>query len=141
MEKALADELKAEFISSEIEAANQASALDFMSEEELEDELEILNCFETWLEAFISDYALDCSHSLINEEEEEMVRAYWFSKGMEDTFVVLNPSFQIKGFDPDIPLPLLAQVVDSIERLRTMLIDIVSGDGEREIKKWREDGR
>ena len=141
MEKALADELKAEFISSEIEEANYASALNFVSEEELEDELEILNCFETWLEAFISDYALDCSHSLINEEEEEMVRSYWFSRGMEDTFVVLNPSFQIKGFDPDIPLPLLSQIADQIENLRTMVVNMVSGDGEREIKKWREDGR
>ena len=60
---------------------------------------------------------------------------------MEDTFVVQNPSFQIKGFDPDIPLPLLAQIAEQIENLRTMVADMVSEDGEREIKKWREDGR
>ena len=141
MEKAFADELKQEFSSSEIEAANQIGALELMSQEELDDSLVVLDCFAEWLEATISDYALDCTHTLINEEDEEMVRSYWFSRGMEDTFVVLNPSFQIKGFDSDIPLPLLAQVAESIERLRTMLTDIVSGDGEREIKKWREDGR
>ena len=141
MEKAYADEMKAEFVSSEKEASNKKSALEFMSEEELEDVLEILQRFGDWLEEYISDYALDCSHTLIDEESEDIVRTYWFSKGMEDTFVVLNPSFQIKGFDPDIPLPLLAQVAESIERLRTMLTEIVSGDGEREIKKWREDGR
>ena len=137
MEKALADELKAEFISSDIEAANQSNALDLMSAEELEGELELLNCVETWLEVFIADYALDCSHTLIDEDEKEMVRAYWFSKGMEDTFVCINPRFQVKGFDPDIPLLLLSQVAEHLERLRTML----TGEGEREIKKWREDGR
>ena len=137
MEKALADELKAEFISSDIEAANQSNALDLMSEEELEDELEILNCFETWLEVFISDFALDCSHTLIDEDEKEMVRAYWFSKGMEDTFVCINPRFQIKGFDSDIPLLLLSQVAEHLDKLQTML----TGEGEREIKKWRNDGR
>tara|TARA_B100000003_G_scaffold129839_1_gene116395 strand:+ start:180 stop:602 length:423 start_codon:yes stop_codon:yes gene_type:complete len=137
MEKALADELKAEFISSDIEAANQSNALDFMSEEELEGELEMLNCFETWLEAFISDFALDCSHTLIDEDDKEMVRSYWFSKGMEDTFVCINPRFQIKGFDPDIPLPLLSQVAEHLDKLQTML----TSDGEYEIKKWRTDGR
>ena len=141
MEKALADELKAEFISSEIEEANCASALNFMSEEELEDELEILNCLETLLEALIADYALDCSHTLVNEEEEEMVRSYWFSKGMEDTFIVLNASFQIIGFDPDIPLPLLAQVAEGLEETKTKVMEILSHEGESETKKWREDGR
>ena len=137
MEKALADELKAEFISSDIEAANQSNALDLMSAEELEGELELLNCVETWLEVFIADYALDCSHTLIDEDEKEMVRAYWFSKGMEDTFVCINPRFQIKGFDADIPLLLLSQVAEHLEKLRTML----TSEGEREIKKWRTDGR
>ena len=141
MEKALADELKAEFISSEIEEANHVSALNFMSEEELEDELEILNCLETLLEEFISDYALDCSHTLVNEEQEEMVRSYWFSKGMEDTFIVLNASFQIIGFDPDIPLPLLAQVAEGLDEIKTKVIEVISHEGDSEIKKWREDGR
>ena len=141
MEKACADEMKAEFISSETEALNQKSTLEFMSEEELEDALEILQRFGDWLEEHISDYALDCSHTLIDEEREEMVRTYWFSKGMEDTFVVLNASFQIRGFDPDIPLPLLAQVVQGLDELKTKVFEIIADEGESELKKWRSDGR
>ena len=71
---AFADDLKQEFSSSEIEAANQIGALELMSQEELDDSLVVLDCFAEWLEATISDYALDCTYTLINEEEEEMVR-------------------------------------------------------------------
>jgi len=141
MEKAYADEMKAEFVSSEKEASNKKSALEFMSEEELEDALEILQRFGDWLEEYISDYALDCSHTLIDEESEDIVRTYWFSKGMEDTFVVLNASFQIRGFDPDIPLPLLAQVAEGLDELKTKVLEIIADEGESELKKWRTDGR
>ena len=141
MEKACADEMKAGFISSETEALNKKSALEFMTEEELEDALEILQGFEEWLEEFISDYALDCSHTLIDEEEKDLVRTYWFSRGMEDTFVVLNASFQIRGFDPDIPLPLLAQVVQGLDELKTKVLEIIADEGSSETEKWRTDGR
>ena len=141
MDKVFADTLKAKFVSSEIEDANKVCALNFMSEEDLQDALEILEGFGEWLEEFISDYALDCTHTHIDEESEDIVRTYWFSKSMEDTFVVLNASFQIRGFDPDIPLPLLAQVAEGLEETKTKVMEILSHEGESKTKKWREDGR
>ena len=141
MDKVFTDALKAEFVSSEKEEANKVCALNFMSEEDLEDALEILEGFGEWLEEFISDYALDCTHTHIDEESEDIVRTYCFSKGMEDTFVVLNASFQIRGFDPDIPLPLLAQVVQGLDELKTKVLEIIADEGESELKKWRTDGR
>ena len=97
MEKAFADELKQKYSSSEIEAANQIGALDLMSQEELDDSLVVLDCFAEWLEATISDYALDCTHTLINEEEEEMVDVLvqsWYGR----YFCSPEPKFSNQGF-------------------------------------------
>ena len=133
MKKEEADVLKREFN----EGTSEEDALNFMSSESLEESQMVLDFLEKYLGTAITDYCLDESYDLLDTDQGDLVRTLWFSRGMEDTFVCINPRFQIKGFDADIPLLLLSQVAEHLEKLRTML----TSEGEREIKKWRTDGR
>lgn len=138
MRKEEADLIKAEFYQEEAEDELKVTCLGFMSEEDMQGALAHLDCFGIWLENCISDFSLDCSHTLVDTEDEDLVRTYWFSKGMQDTFICLNPTFQIRGFDPEIPLQLIAQVADC---LATVKEEIEQARKENHRKKWRTDGR
>ena len=113
MRKQEADAIKEEFIGD----LDHKDALRLMSEEELEDSLSILNLIEHWLGASINDYSLDVSHDLLDTEEERLIRTFWFSKGLEDSFVSVSPSGTIAALDADIPMLLLAQVAQSLHDL------------------------
>ena len=133
MNKQVADELKQKLAADH----EYEDAFELLGEEQTVLALARLDAATAVLESDISSWCLDHEHDLLDTEEKTLCRVYWFSKGMEDTFVCINPRFQIKGFDSDIPLLLLSQVAEHLDKLQTML----TGEGEREIKKWRTDGR
>jgi hypothetical protein len=65
--------------------------------------------------AEISDFALDRKDILWSEEDGELVCAYWFSRGMEDTCIVLNIKGGILAIESSFPKRLLRQISEILE--------------------------
>ena len=114
MKKETADVLKREFNST----PGTEDVLEYMSEETAEESSEILEFLEKHLEQEITDYCLDESFDLIDTDESDLIRTLWFSRGMEDTYILLTTDGGIKTMDPEIPMGLLAQVATALEKLR-----------------------
>ena len=114
MKKETADVLKQEFNST----PGTEDALEYMSEETAEESTEILDFIDKHLEQEITDYCLDESFDLIDTDEADLIRTLWFSRGMEDTYVLLTTDGGIKTMDPEIPMGLLAQVATALEKIR-----------------------
>ena len=113
MRKEEADVLKREFKTE----TTSADALEFMEKEDVQKNEFVLDFLETHLQASISDYSLDETCTLVDNENCCLVRTYWFSKGMIDTCICINPDGQIAGMDPEIPMRLLAQVATELGHL------------------------
>ena len=95
-----------------------ADPLDYMSQQDLENDLECLELIKEWLSEGITNYSLDTTHDLIDEDQEQMIRVFWFSRGLTDTFVCLDSGGNLTAFDPDISYELLGEVCLSIDQLR-----------------------
>ena len=63
----------------------------------------------------ISDFALDRKDILWCEEDGEVVCAYWFSRGMEDTCIVLDIRGGILAMESSFPKRLLRQISEILE--------------------------
>ena len=113
MKKEDADLVKAEYS----ESTSSAQVLEFMERKDMQQNEFALDFLEMHLLASISDYSLDDTCTLIDDENCCLVRTYWFSKGMNDTFICINPEGQIAGMDPEIPMRLLAQVATELGHL------------------------
>ena len=61
---------------------------------------------------------MDESVDLIDTDESDPIRTLWFSRGMEDTYILLTTDGGIKTMDPEIPMGLLAQVATALDDLR-----------------------
>ena len=114
MKKETADVLKQEFNST----PGTEDALKYMSQETVKDSTEILEFLEKYLEQEITDYCLDESFDLIDTDESDLIRTLWFSRGMEDTYILISTDGGIKTMDPEIPMGFLAQVATALEKLR-----------------------
>lgn len=114
MKKSVADAIKAEVKS----VPDNDLYLQYMSKEEVERLLSNLSVFQLLFDIEITDYALDCHHDLFDSDEEGIVRAYWFSKGMEDHFICLSGDGEIESLSDEFPYDLLSQIsilMDSLE--------------------------
>jgi len=112
MNKKDADEVKAEYNK---EHAYEL-ALEFLSRDELEYQLSLLDLVEAVLEEAFPEYSLDTKHDLIDAEENLIVRVLWFSKGMKDYFLCINGEGAVVGYDTDIPSRLLGGSIKSISK-------------------------
>lgn len=63
----------------------------------------------------IYDFALDRKDILWWEEGGEAVCAYWFSRGMEDTYIVLDIRGGILAMESSFPKRLLRQISEILE--------------------------
>ena len=113
MKKEDADLLKAEFN----EGTPSAVVLEYMEEDDVRSDEEVLDFLERHLQAVISDYSLDESCTLLDEDKSCLVRSYWFSRGMVDTFLCITPDGKIVGMDPEVPMSLLSQVAGELGKL------------------------
>ena len=116
MKKDAADVLKYKFHND----MTNSDPLNYMCKEVLQDSTQILFFLEKYLEREISDYSLDESYDLIDTEEGNLIRAFWFSRGMEDTYICLSPLGEIKGIDREFPNGLLSQVTTVLEDIEAM---------------------
>ena len=110
MNKADADKVKSSFN----HPVNYRDCIGLMTQQDVDSCIKNLDLFKTLFELEINDYSLDDTHDLIDEESEIIVRAFWFSKGMEDYFVCIRGDGLFKYASEGIPYELLMQVSEAM---------------------------
>ncbi len=91
------------------------AAVELIGEKDLLKCLDLLTQIQVRLEESISDYALDLVHDLLDDETPQIVRVYWFSKGMQDYYLCIDGTGLIRALDPLIPDRLFDQVARTLD--------------------------
>jgi hypothetical protein len=86
-------------------------ALSFFSLEELQKFLNLLNNLQVVLASEIADYSLDLVHDLLDDETPQIVRTYWFSRGMWDYYLCIDGTGMVRMLDSEMPTRLLNQII------------------------------
>lgn len=94
-----------------------------MTQEEKMSYKDALDCITHMLEKEISNYALTEIEDLDDEEEDIMLRAHKFSRGMNEYWVVSSPMGHIRYTERDTPKNLIVQINNIAVN---MLLDCVS---------------
>ena len=113
MNKKNADKVKSKF---SIEHQYQ-EALGHLTPEELDSALTTLNTIQAALEHRISDYAIDLTHDLLDDETPQIVRTFWFSKGMWDYYFCIDGTGMIRAMDQLIPNHLFDQIMSALDSI------------------------
>jgi hypothetical protein len=111
MNKKNADRVKSKF---SVEHQYQ-EALRHLSPEQLEGALDLLKTIQAALEQGISDYAIDLTHDLLDDETPQIVRTFWFSKGMRDYYFCIDGTGMIRGIEQAMPNHLLDQIISALD--------------------------
>ena len=114
MNKKNADKVKSKF---SFEHQYQ-QALEYLTPEQFESALSVLDAIQEALEEGISDFAIDLVHDLLDDETPQIVRTFWFSKGMRDYYFCIDGTGMIRAIEQEMPNHLLDQilrVLDSID--------------------------
>ena len=86
------------------------SKLDKRPKEEIQQDLAALDVIEKLLEAEISSFALENPENLYDEEGEEIIRKFEFSRGMKTHQCVIGPDGWIIWISHKFPAPLLQEI-------------------------------
>ena len=84
-----------------------------MTKQEQKEWIYALDYVTKKIETEVSNYALDKHEDLYDEEDEWMVRALFWSRGMNDYEMVITPYGQLKWSNPKTPRHLLVQVLNA----------------------------
>lgn len=90
-------------------------ALQLFSKEQLQTFLSALDAFETLLSSSITDYSLDLVHDLLDDETPQIVRTYWFSRGMRDYYLCIDGTGMVRMLDPEMPTRLFNQIIEVLD--------------------------
>jgi hypothetical protein len=85
-----------------------------MTEAEKRSFAEMLDVLQAILEEEITNYSLEFTEDVNDEENDWISRVLWFSRGNKEFFVVLTPYGEILASHKRIPRELLAQIANSI---------------------------
>jgi hypothetical protein len=113
MNKKNAEKIKTKF---SIEHQYQ-EALGYLTPKQLENTLSVLNVAQGALEKSISDYAIDLTHDLLDDETPQIVRTFWFSKGMKDYYFCIDGTGMIRAMDQSIPNQLFDQIISALDSI------------------------
>jgi hypothetical protein len=91
------------------------TAVELIGERDLQKTLDLLDQIQISLEKSISDYALDLVHDLLDDETPQIVRVYWFSKGMRDYYLCIDGNGLIRALDRQMPDRLFDQVIGTLD--------------------------
>ena len=61
---------------------------------------ELLDFLQVQLDHQISNWAIDATEDLFDEDNNETCRSFWFSVGPCQTVIVIAPTWEIKFFKP-----------------------------------------
>ena len=115
MRKEDADRYKAEEDAADDDLDSLEEPLDYFSEEELAAAINRLNCLTEVLEDEVSDFALDKTSDYLDSSRPEMVRSFWWSKGMSDYIIFIDSSYQFRGYGQDgVPEELITTIANTI---------------------------
>ena len=111
MRKKSADTLKSKFaIKHQYE-----DALKLLTSEQVEGALTLLDSIQEVLEISISDYALDLTHDLLDDETPQIVRTFWFSKGLRDYYLCIDGTGLIRAVEDKMPDQLFDQIMSALD--------------------------
>jgi len=91
------------------------SAIELLGNQRVLEHIEYLDKLESALAYSISDYALDVCHDLLDDETLQLVRVYWFSKGMRDYYLCIDGSGLIRAVDDEMPDLLFHQITSLLD--------------------------
>lgn len=111
MNKTTADALKTKYgIEHQYE-----DALKLLTPGQLDNSLTLLNAIQDALETSISDYALDLTHDLLDDETPQIVRTFWFSKGLRDFYLCIDGTGLIRAIEDKMPDLLFDQIMSTLD--------------------------
>ena len=85
-----------------------------MTEVEKRSFVEMLDALQLTLEEEITNFSLDSIEDLNDEENDWVSRVLWFSRGVNEFFVVLTPYGVIRASHKRIPRDLLIQITNAV---------------------------
>ena len=101
-----ADRIKCNYtVEHQYEAANE-----LLGNQSVLEHLKYLDKIESSFTRGISDYALDLCHDLLDDETPQIVRVYWFSKGMRDYYLCIDGTGLIRAVDEEMPDSLFDRI-------------------------------
>jgi len=115
MKKTNADRIRQKFTPHQ----NYQDALCHLSPDQLRDSLQHLNTLQAALERSISDYALDLTHDLLDDETPQIVRTFWFSKGIRDYYLCIDGTGLIRAIENTMPNLLFDQIMSALDPFYT----------------------
>lgn len=92
-------------------------ALNLLTSEQVEDALTLLNSVQDALEISISDYALNLTHDLLDDETPQIVRTFWFNKGINDYYLCIDGTGLIRAIEGKMPDLLFDQIMSTLDAL------------------------
>ena len=113
MKKKNADKVKIKF---SVEHQYQ-EALRHLTPEELDSALTTLNTIQAALGHGISDYAIELTHDLLDDEKPQIVRTFWFSKGIRDYYFCIDGTGMIRAVEQAMPNHLLDQIMSALDSI------------------------
>jgi hypothetical protein len=113
MNKKNADKVKSKF---SIEHQYQ-EALGHLTPEELDNALTTLNTIQAALEHGISDYAIELTHDLLDDETPQIVRTFWFSKGIRDYYFCIDGIGMIRAIEQAMPNHLFDRIMSALDSI------------------------
>jgi hypothetical protein len=75
--------------------------------------IELLDLLQQQFEICISNYALDRYEDLNDQDYEQVVRVLYFSRGVDEPWIVITPYGHIRATSKSFPLDLLVQIVNT----------------------------
>ena len=115
MNKKNADRIKTKFSSEH----QYQEALKILTQQQLNDALTLLQSLQDALETSISDYALELTHDLLDEETPQIVRTFWFSKGLQDYYICIDGTGLIRALEDAMPDRLFDQIMNTLDLFYT----------------------
>ena len=115
MNKKNADKVKSKF---SIEHQYQ-EALEHLTPDQLDNALSVLNAIQKALEEGISDFAIDLTHDLLDDETPQIVRTFWFSKGLNDYYLCIDGTELIRAVEDKMPNRLFDQIMCTMDLFYT----------------------
>jgi hypothetical protein len=84
-----------------------------MTKQEQKKWVESLDYLTKRMESEVSNYALEKHEDLYDEDDEWIVRALFWSRGLGDYEMVITPYGQLKWSNPKTPRHLIVQVMNA----------------------------
>jgi hypothetical protein len=76
-----------------------------------------LNQLQMVLERDISDYSLEMVSDLVDTETPQLIKAFWFGKGLNEYFCCVDGAGFIRGIDRKLPSRLLKQISSALDKV------------------------